>query len=183
MDQLLSNIRDIMFRSSVTIARYNISEYVLNDIHNRESQGTYVPTEAFTRLGHSFVYETVYNTNKLILGIGIGLMLLALLAILPLYWGFWRLGRDVSMSPLEIAKALHYSTITDLETESVQPYSVLDAKENSNRLPQFGSNFSNDELVSLLGYKKVKYGEVAPHTLGMGLSEYTNVARKGRRYH
>ena len=103
-------------------------------------------------------------------------MLFVILAILPLYWGFWRLGRTVSMSPLEVAKALHYSTITDSQTGSKEAYSVLDAKS------QLGSNFSDDELVKLLGNTKVKYGEVAPHVPGMGLSEHTNMARNDWYY-
>lgn len=185
MDQLLANIRDIMFRSSVAIAQHNVTDYVLSGgPENDESQGSAVPTQLFTGPAIYFIYETVYKTNKAILDVGIGLMLLAILAILPLYRGFWRLGRKVSMSPLEVAKALHYSTIiTDSRTGSRETYSILDAKGRSDRLPQFGSNFDDNELVALLGNMKVKYGEVAPHVLGMGLNEYTEGARNGRLYH
>jgi hypothetical protein len=109
-------------------------------------------------------------------------MAVAVLAIMPLFWGFWRLGRKVSMSPLEVAKALHYSTITDPQTGAAEAHSVLDVKGHPDRPPQFGSNFSADELVELLGKTKVKYGEVAPNILGMGLSEYTETARKGWQY-
>ena len=188
MDQLLTNIRDIMFRSSVAIAQHNITDYVLSNGPDRpnteESQGSAVPAQPFIGPATYFIYETVYKTNKATLSVGIGLMLLAILAILPLYRGFWRLGRKVSMSPLEVAKALHYSTIiTDSRTGSRETYSVLDAKGRSDRLPQLGSNFDDDELVALLGNVKVKYGEVAPHVLGMGLNEYTESARNGRLYH
>ena len=37
MDQVLSNIRDIMFLSSIAIAQYNVTEYVLSF-----SEGTYM---------------------------------------------------------------------------------------------------------------------------------------------
>jgi hypothetical protein len=184
MNQLMSNIRNIMFRSSVAIAQQNIPDYVLSTSGAAADQaGTNVPVEAFTRVGNAKVFETVYKTNKVNLGVGIGLMLLALLAILPLYWGFWRLGRNVSMSPLEIAKALHYAPTVNPETGLEEPYCVLDAKGRHDRLPQYGSNFSDSQLVRLLGERKVRYGEVQPHVLGIGLSQYTNAVGRNRWYH
>jgi hypothetical protein len=183
MDELLSNIRDIMFRSSVAIAEHKVADYVwTNDTSQPDAQGSNVPSQAITHLGEYRIYHTAYKTNTLILGIGVGLMAVAVLAIMPLFWGFWRLGRKVSMSPLEVAKALHYSTITDPQTGAAEAHSVLDVRGHPDRPPQFGSNFSVDELIELLGKTKVKYGEVAPNILGMGLSEYTETARKGWQY-
>ena len=68
MDQVLSNIRDIMFLSSIAIAQYNVTEYVLSF-----SEGTYVNQDSrpFSNL-HApgkIIYETVYHTNKPILGV------------------------------------------------------------------------------------------------------------------
>jgi hypothetical protein len=169
MDELLANIRDIMFRSSVAIVEHKVADYVWVDgTFQRDTQGSNVPSQTITHLGEYHIYHTVYKTNTLILGIGVGLMVVAVLAIMPLFWGFWRLGRKVSMSPLEVAKALHYSTITDPQTGAAEAYSVLDVRRHPDRLPQFGSNFPADELVELLGKTKVKYGEVAPNILGLG---------------
>lgn len=184
MDELLANIRDIMFRSSVAIVEHKVADYVWTDgTFQQDAQGSNVPSQTITHLGEYRIYHTAYKTNTFILGIGVGLMVVAVLAIMPLFWGFWRLGRKVSMSPLEVAKALHYSTITDPQTGAAEVYSVLDVRRHPDRLPQFGSNFPADELVKLLGKTKVKYGEVAPNILGIGLSEYTETARKGWRYH
>jgi hypothetical protein len=183
MDQVMNDIRNIMFRSSVAIAQQNISDFVFNGSSTLDYAGTNVPVEAFTRAGMAQVFETVYKTNRINLAVGISLMLVALLAILPLYWGFWRLGRVVSMSPLEIAKALHYSPAVNPETGRAEPYCVLDMKGYHDRSPQYGSNFSDGELVRLLGERKVRYGEVQPHVLGIGLSEYTNAVEKDQRYH
>lgn len=113
------------------------------------------------------------------LGIGLGLMLVAVLAILPLFWGFWRLGRDVSMSPFEVAKALH--TATDQQNGTTQGHSVLDLKVETDQT-HVGSNLPVSKLVAALGETKVRYGEVAPNVLGLGLDERTERARRGWRY-
>jgi hypothetical protein len=49
--------------------------------------------------------ETVYIVRYGWLMAAFTLVALACLAILPTYWGWWLLGRPVSLSPLEIAKA------------------------------------------------------------------------------
>jgi hypothetical protein len=49
--------------------------------------------------------ETVYEIQPQWLAWAFALIGLATLAILSTYWGWWHLGRPVSMSPLEIAKA------------------------------------------------------------------------------
>ena len=184
MDALLTNIRDIMFRSSVAVAEHRVADYVWTDSEQAfDVPSSHIPTQNVTNLGEYRVYHTVYKTDNLILSICIGLMAVALLAILPLYWGFWRLGRKVSMSPLEVAKALQHSTITDTRAGMAKPESVLDFRRHPDQLPGFGSNIEASELVKLLGNKRVKYGEVSPSVLGIGLSEGTATARKGWRYH
>ncbi|KAL9110907.1 MAG: hypothetical protein Q9227_004522 [Pyrenula ochraceoflavens] len=95
-------------------------------------------------------------------------------------------GGKVSMSPLEVAKALHTPSTSKPETEmntAAQSHDVLSIDvDQRNQQAQVGSNLPADELVELLGTKKVKYGEVGPNVLGMGLSEYTLAPRKGWRY-
>jgi hypothetical protein len=49
--------------------------------------------------------QTVYRTNRLFVVLGVLISLAAVAAIFPLYMGFWELGRNVSLNPLEIAKA------------------------------------------------------------------------------
>ena len=95
----------------------------------------------------------LYATRRIILDIAIGLMAATILAILPLYIGYWQLGRKVSLSPLEVAKALHYSIIIDSRMGMRKAASVLDVgeKQSPDQLPQSGSNLPADELVKLLG--------------------------------
>jgi hypothetical protein len=49
--------------------------------------------------------ETVYEAQPQWLAGAFTVIVMACLSIIPTYWGWWRLGRPVSMSPLEVAKA------------------------------------------------------------------------------
>jgi hypothetical protein len=49
--------------------------------------------------------ETVYEAQPQWLAAAFTVIVMACLSIIPTYWGWWRLGRPVSMSPLEVAKA------------------------------------------------------------------------------
>ncbi|KAF2673445.1 hypothetical protein BT63DRAFT_421593 [Microthyrium microscopicum] len=189
MDQLMSNIRDMMFRTSMVVAQNNVTDWIWrNDtVDSAETRLNAVPTNNrpvsnITAPGRIQRTQIVYTTDKTVLGAGIGLMFLALLLMLPLYWGYWRLGREVSMSPLEIAKALHYSTIKDPETDALVPYSLLDVKEQPDQPRQYASNLSGHELVKFLGKVDVRYGEVSPNVLGIGLSDFTSAARRDEKY-
>ncbi|KAF2659830.1 hypothetical protein K491DRAFT_136858 [Lophiostoma macrostomum CBS 122681] len=48
---------------------------------------------------------TVYRCNPTLIVIGILLSVAGVAGIVPLYAGFWELGRNVSLNPLEIARA------------------------------------------------------------------------------
>ncbi|GAB7328454.1 hypothetical protein MBLNU13_g00414t2 [Cladosporium sp. NU13] len=79
--------------------------------------------------------ETVYAVRFGWLAGGFALIALACLAILPTYWGWWRLGRAVSLRPLEIAKAFDAPLMQ-----------VLD------------SNATSEDIVRAVGDKRVRYG-------------------------
>lgn len=49
--------------------------------------------------------RTTYSTSTAFVTVGIILSILGVIGILPLYMGFWELGRSVSLNPLEIARA------------------------------------------------------------------------------
>lgn len=176
MPELLSKIRDIMFRSSLMVAQQNIQDYTwVGNSTGLDNRNGSVPIKTVVNPGTYNIYHTVYHTNRKMLAIGLSLMLVAVLAILPLFWGFWYLGREVTMSPLEIAKALQSGTE---QQKTSQGNGVLDVKT----APIIGSNLPVAQLVKSLGDTRVRYGEVAPNVLGLGLSENTERARKGWRY-
>ena len=66
------------------------------------------------QLGHAAQYsiESVYASHYLYLGLALGLSLLAFAFLIPLFVGYWRLGRTVSFSPLEVAKAFQAPLLT-----------------------------------------------------------------------
>ena len=57
--------------------------------------------------------ESVYASHYLYLGLSLGLSFLAFLFLIPLFVGYWRLGRPVSFSPLEVAKAFEAPLLSD----------------------------------------------------------------------
>jgi hypothetical protein len=60
---------------------------------------------------HEQTIQTVYAIYYGWLTGGCLVILVASLAILPTYWGWWELGREVSMSPLEIGRAFGAPTM------------------------------------------------------------------------
>jgi len=84
------------------------TEYVLNSMHDfmfraalRASNGTVVQTFAAKRT----LPALLFHSNHRYLAAAFAITLLALLVVLFLLWGWWELGRCVTLSPLETAKA------------------------------------------------------------------------------
>ncbi|KAL6863712.1 hypothetical protein J3F83DRAFT_762531 [Trichoderma novae-zelandiae] len=84
-----------------------------------------------TRLG------IVYVVHWEFFGIAVGCMSVQVLIILWLIWGWQKLGRRVSLDPFEIAKAM-----------------------GAPLLNHGSSNSSADQILDLLGGRRVKYGEL-----------------------
>ena len=89
MEDMINSMREIAFRTSLQIAAYNTS-------YPNASQ-----TVSF--VGES--PQTIYTTNYNYLAGAVLVSVLGIIFIIPTYRGFWELGRPLSLSPLEIAKA------------------------------------------------------------------------------
>ena len=204
MPQLLSNIREIMFRSSLAIVQRQIGNYATNS----SSGETYltsndIPNSPSTSPGNRSVYHTVYKTNHTILTIAICLMTLSILSILPLYHGYWHLGRKVSLSPLELAKAFHTGTIVSSSSSSSSPPNEENEHDQDyhhhnnnhpspsivvldfpppNHNPHDGSNYDVKDLLKVLGSRNVMYGEITPDVLGFGGLDSVTTPMKGVVY-
>ncbi|KAF1848809.1 uncharacterized protein K460DRAFT_304299 [Cucurbitaria berberidis CBS 394.84] len=81
------------------------------------------------------VAQLAYNAELITLWLASGMMLLCLFAILSLFWGFWELDREVSLSPIETGRALAETILSRPEGTA-----EMDAKE----------------LIEAIGDKKVK---------------------------
>ncbi|EHK26868.1 uncharacterized protein TRIVIDRAFT_62670 [Trichoderma virens Gv29-8] len=120
-EDMINNIRELMFRSALAVANSTGAPPV-----------KFKQAEALvTRIG--IVYRAHWN----FFGIAIGCMFFQLLIILYLIWGWQKLGREVSLDPFEIAKAM-----------------------GAPLLNHGSSNSSADQILDLLGSRKVKYGEL-----------------------
>ena len=93
--------------------------------------------------------------------------LVTLLLVLPVYWGFWLLGRKVTLGPLEIANAFNAPII-----------------KPDNVKAQHGDF---EEVLHEVGKRRVRYGQLKDRPLGsMGIAEPESVVkpryRESRRF-
>ncbi|KAF5260234.1 hypothetical protein FOXYS1_9137 [Fusarium oxysporum] len=86
MEDIIELTRDIGFRASLQYAKYNTTD---------KQKVEY----------DSGTTTLVYVTNYEKMWIAIAVSLIGIFAVLPTFWGWWELGRDVSLNPLEIANA------------------------------------------------------------------------------
>lgn len=86
-----------------------------------------------------------------------------MLVVIPLFHSFWEFGRDVSLNPLEIAKAFNAEILQDQ-----------------------GSNRTMKHMTRQFGKKMVKYGEILdsgdsgiveskPHLKRLGIADRSRV--------
>lgn len=91
----------------------------------------------------------MFESHYSYLAAALALMVLGILVVLPTFHGFWELGRNVSLNPLEVAKAF-----------------------NAEMLQGEGSNASVSRLMQDFGEKEAKYGEVVDDSFqGLGIME------------
>ena len=81
----------------------------------------------------------VWTSSPLFLGLAILISLLGWIATVPVFFGWWRLGRSVSMSPVEIAKAFGAPGLRALD-----------------------SNADAQALLAQCGKQEVQYGVTMP---------------------
>lgn len=118
---LLQAIRDLMFRTAIAAA---------NETANRSDRQTVRAQQTSS--------ESAYESHYLFLGLATLFTALAWLAKLPIFIGWWSVGRKTSMSPIETAKAFGAPML-----EIADP------------------NATADMLLKEVGDRAVRYGSVA----------------------
>lgn len=107
-----------------------------------------------------------YDTDFAYVGGALAATFVTLLLVLPVYWGFWELGRKVTLGPLEISHAFNAPIIAPDQTK--------------NHHGDF------DRVLNDVGKRRVQYGQLLGAPPGqMGLAEPHKVVtpdarRKGR---
>jgi Protein of unknown function (DUF3176) len=99
-------------------------------------------TTTFASIPHTIQISDVihYQTHYLYMGLGIGSMLGCILLILPAFWRYGELGRDVTLGPFEVASAFRAPMLETGEGD--------EAAKNL------------DELIEKVGDKRVQFGFV-----------------------
>jgi hypothetical protein len=104
-----------------------------------------------------------YKTSFKYVGGALAATFITLILVLPVYWGFWQLGRKVTLGPLEISHAFNAPIIAPDRTK--------------NHHGDF------DEVLHEVGKRRVQYGQLVGAPPGqMGLAEPTKVATPDARH-
>jgi hypothetical protein len=133
-DYMINQMRQLAFRTSLQAANDNPTA------SNATQTVEYVGRTS----------ETVYETNFGFIAAAAALNLLAVLAIIPTYRGWWALGRQFSLSPLEIARAFDAPILRDTEYNSTWKQISELVGERSVRYRDF-----NEEMLSDDGIKNI----------------------------
>ncbi|ERF74166.1 hypothetical protein EPUS_03356 [Endocarpon pusillum Z07020] len=119
MDTMLDAMREIAFRAALQAGKNNVT------VTNAQQS---VP---FT--GHDT--HTIYTMDTKYMVLGALVSLMGVVSVGATFYGWWQLGRKVSMSPLEIAKAF-----------------------DAPLLREMGSNVSNERIPIYIKSQRVQYG-------------------------
>jgi hypothetical protein len=120
-DYMLNQLRQIAFRMSLQAAKDDAKA------SNATQTVSYTGTST----------KTIFTTNFSLVAVAASLNILAVVAILPTYYGWWTLKRKSSMSPLETASAFAAPLLRDA-----------------------GANGGWREILEKVGERSVKYMKV-----------------------
>jgi hypothetical protein len=176
-------VRDFMFRTAIALAANKIpSDVGEHDgpLGMESYQPTYTTYAQSTAMdSHMIRIIPVYKTNFTFAWIGFALMLGSIAATIPLFYGFWRLGRKVSLSPLEMAKAMNVVGNGSNEGNTANDARNVFVTDDAG---MGGSNAEMKGLLTRFGDRQVRYGQVAPQTLGFSFKERVRRPMAGEVY-
>jgi hypothetical protein len=152
MPAMIASLNKLMVYTGAVAAGMESAAAVEEKLDN----GVQVHSEVVgTHVQNLNVYHTDYRWF-----VGAVILELACLCLIaPLYWGWWRLGRSVSFSPLEIANAFEAPAFANCD-----------------------SNSSGRDLVRAVGNTEVKYGAVRPKRLAFGGHRFTGSPADGSAF-
>lgn len=111
MEDMLSMTRELAFRTNLLSSADMIGEDFQNPnttnyiYYNVEGYNASIPTLDQQQSAQDTYSETVYQSHYGFMAGALALILICLLGILPLFWGWWMLGHSVTFSPIEIGRA------------------------------------------------------------------------------
>lgn len=147
---LVTQMNDILFRSSIA---YAMQQSAFED----EFADFLIGPSNFTQAVPGLEYHTTiqYTSNFALMIAATVLMFCCVVAVLPSYWGFWELGRKVTLGPMDIASAFR---APDLHTDAA------------------ARGVAITDLMKDLGSRRVQYG-IIEGTGRLGVAEFDRVQR------
>ncbi|KAK3402320.1 hypothetical protein B0T20DRAFT_390215 [Sordaria brevicollis] len=103
MDDIINSYREIAFRMSILEAAANKRNITNANTTESDSHPWSITSQSVDYVSDQVRVE--YKANFPALALALAISLLGPLATLTLFWGYWRLGREFSMSPIELANA------------------------------------------------------------------------------
>lgn len=92
----------------------------------------------------------VFESNYYYLAGALVVMLLAVAVVMPIFYGFWELGRNVSLLPLEIANAFEAPLLRETDSNMTAEEIV---KCSGNTVVQYGSIYDETAARRRLGFR------------------------------
>jgi hypothetical protein len=134
LDYVIRRINELMF--SISIAP-SIDDRDMNIGSNNGSVTAGTPISA-----QEYSVSLHYKTNKGFMYGALASIIVCVLCVLPSYWGYWQLGRDVTLGPFEIANAFR-APILDHPNVANAGVKVL-IREVGEREVKYGEMVQND---------------------------------------
>lgn len=135
IDDILSSLDQIMFRSAVRAAEDKTDSFEL-ETTSGGAKKTF--SSASTVTGQFTTTQNVYQTRFAFLIAAAIVMTSGVLAVIPTFYGWWALGRSVTLDPIETAKAFDAPVLGGAPALS---------------------NADVDKLVEKIGRRRIVYGE------------------------
>ena len=158
---LLENARELMFRTAIAAANSS----------NVQS----VPAQQKATIA-------VYESHYLYLGLASLFTALAIILVVPTFIGYWHLGRKVSMSPIETAKAFNAPLLRNHDSNADADQLVKNLGQISVRYGAIVFPSGNGELLETKQGASQSVGDLSGRRLEMAPPEYVLEPRKGWQF-
>jgi hypothetical protein len=124
---MLDWARELAFRSALFAAAHNVpyldDQVLSSDPHYYKPRD---PSEYLQRVTfQQTTSQIVYRSQYLYLGIAVALTIFTALCVSVLFFGWWSLGRNVSLSPIEIAKAFDAPGLSSMNDPNADVKTLL----------------------------------------------------------
>jgi hypothetical protein len=156
-DNLIANARELMFRTAIAAAN--------------SSNVRSVPAQQEATIA-------VYQSHYLYLGLASLFTTLAIILVVPTFIGYWYLGRNVSMSPIETAKAFNAPLLRNEDSNAEADHLINNLGHIGVRYGVILTGAGNDGLLTKQGVSQ-SYADISGRRLEIAPPEYVVNPQKG----